>query len=67
MRELKDAMANGIISTIGEAIEQAGVNDWKQALVHMGTNGVSVYTGRCNSIVAKLTQEIPWLTGIQQW
>lgn len=64
VHELKDATADGIISTIGEAIEQAGVNDWKQALVHMGTDGASVYTGRHNGVVAKLTQEIPWLTGI---
>ena len=64
VHELKDATANAIISTIGEAIEQAGVNDWKQALVHMGTNDASVYTGRHNGVVAKLTQEIPWLTGI---
>ena len=27
VHELKDATADGIISTIGEAIEQAGVND----------------------------------------
>ena len=39
VHELKDATAAGIISTIGEAIEQAGVNDWKQALVHIGTDG----------------------------
>ena len=64
VHELKDPSAAGIISTIGEAIEQAGVNDWKQALVHMGTDGASVYTGRHNGIVTKLTQEIPWLTGI---
>ena len=57
-------MADGIISTTGEAIKQAGVNDWKQALVHISTNGASVYTGRHNSLVAKLTQEIPWMTGI---
>ena len=61
VHELKDATAAGIISTIGEAIEQAGVNDWKQALVHMGTDGASVYTGRHNGVVTKLTQEIPWL------
>ena len=42
VHELKDATAAGIISTIGEAIEQAGVNDWKQALVHMGTDSASV-------------------------
>ena len=67
VHELKDATADGIISTIGEAIEQAGVNDWKQALVLMGTDGASVYTGRHNGVVAKLTQEIPWLMVYIVW
>ena len=41
-----------------------GVNDWKNALVSLGSNGASVYTGVRNGVVAKLTQSIPWLLGI---
>ena len=41
-RTLGTRLGQWDISTIGEAIEQAGVNDWKQALVHMGTDSASV-------------------------
>lgn len=64
VHELRDATAQGIIYTMDEAMNQAGVADWKAAMVHMGTDGASVYTGKHNGVVAKLTQDIPWLTGI---
>ena len=43
---------------------ERGLDNWKKKMVHMETDGASVYTGCNNVVIVKLQKEIPWLTGM---
>ena len=58
--ELPNGAADGVIASFDQALFKVGVNDWRNGLVSMGSDGASVYTG----VVAKLKQSVPWLLGI---
>lgn len=62
--ELPNGTADGVIESFERAMGKVGVNNWKNALVSLGSDGASVYTGVRNGVVAKLRQSIPWLLGI---
>lgn len=62
--ELPNGTADGVITSFNRALSTVGVNDWKNALVSVGSDGAAVYTGVRNGVVAKLKQSIPWLLGI---
>ena len=62
--ELPNGTADGVIESFERAMGKVGVNTWKNALVSLGSDGASVYTGVRNGVVAKLRQSIPWLLGI---
>ena len=61
--ELCNGTADGVITSFDRALSTVGVNDWKNALVSVGSDGAAVYMGR-NGVVGKLKQSIPWLLGI---
>ena len=46
------------ITIFDEALFEVGVNDWRNGLVSIGSEGASVYTGVCNGVVAKLKQSV---------
>ena len=52
------------IAIFDEALFEVGVNDWRNGLVSIGSEGASVYTGVCNGVVAKLKQSVSWLLGM---
>ena len=62
--ELCNGTADGVITSFDRALSTVGVNDWKNALVSVGSDGAALYTGVHNGVVAKLKQSIPWLLGI---
>lgn len=62
--ELPNGTAVGVIESFERAMGKVGVNDWKNAIVSLGSDGAAVYTGVCNGVVAKLKQSIPWFFGI---
>ncbi|KAK2564106.1 Zinc finger protein 862 [Acropora cervicornis] len=62
--ELPNGTADGVIASFDQALFKVGVNDWRNGLVSMGSDGASVYTGVQNGVVAKLKQSVPWLLGI---
>lgn len=62
--ELPNGTADGVITSFNRALSTVGANDWKNALVSVGSEGAAVYTGVRNGVVAKLKQSIPWLLGI---
>ncbi len=46
------------------AMEGLGFTNWRNSLVHIGTDGAAVYTGKRSGIVMRLKDSIEWLTGI---
>ena len=52
--ELPNGRADGVIASFDQALFKFGVNDWRNGLVSMGSDGASVYTGVHNGVVAKL-------------
>lgn len=61
--ELPNGTADGVNASFDQALFKV-VNDWRNGLVSMGSDGASVYTGVHNGVVAKLKQSVPWLLGI---
>lgn len=45
-------------------MSNVGINDWKNGLVSLGSDGALVYTETRNGVVVKLRQSVPWLLGI---
>ena len=62
--ELPNGTADGVIASFEQVLFKVGVNDWRNGLVSIGSDGASVYTGVRNGVVAKLKQSVPWLLGI---
>lgn len=61
--ELPNGTADGVTASFDEALFKVGLNDWRNGLVSIGSDGASVYTCVRNGVVAKLKQSVPWLLG----
>ena len=42
--ELPNGTADGVIASFDQALFKVGVNNWRNGLVSMGSDGASVYT-----------------------
>ena len=62
--ELPNGTADGVIASFDQALFKVGVNDWRNGLVSIGSDGASVYTGVRIGVVAKLKQSVLWLLRI---
>jgi len=49
--ELPNGTADDVIVSFDEAMFKVGVNDWRNGLVSIGSDGASVYTGLRNGVV----------------
>jgi len=64
IQRVEKSDANGVLASIVNGFEDIGMNNWKDGLVAIGSDGASVMTGVRNGVIAKLRQDVSWLVGI---
>ena len=64
IQRVEKSDANGVLASIVNGFENIGINNGKDGLVAIGSNGASVMTGVRNGVIAKLRQDVSWLIGI---
>lgn len=64
IQRVEKSDANGVLASIVNGFEDIGINNWKDGLVAIGSDGASVMTGVRNGVIAKLRQDVSWLIGI---